>query len=51
MVVTLTHTEITRYFMTIPEADQLVIEAGAMGQLGGRVCVGYGASGPDHGLR
>ena len=28
--VTLTHPEITRYFMTIPEAAQLVIQAGAM---------------------
>lgn len=28
--ITLTHTEITRYFMTIPEAAQLVIQAGAM---------------------
>lgn len=36
--VTLTHTEITRYFMTIPEAAQLVIQAGAMGQ-GGDVFV------------
>ncbi|MBD1227545.1 polysaccharide biosynthesis protein [Xenorhabdus griffiniae] len=29
--ITLTHKEITRYFMTIPEAAQLVIQAGAMG--------------------
>jgi FlaA1/EpsC-like NDP-sugar epimerase len=29
--VTLTHAEITRYFMTIPEATQLVMQAGAMG--------------------
>ncbi len=28
--ITLTHPEITRYFMTIPEASQLVIQAGAM---------------------
>lgn len=28
--ITLTHPEITRYFMTIPEAAQLVIQAGAM---------------------
>jgi FlaA1/EpsC-like NDP-sugar epimerase len=28
--ITLTHEEITRYFMTIPEAAQLVIQAGAM---------------------
>ncbi len=36
--VTLTHKEITRYFMTIPEAAQLVIQAGAMAQ-GGEVYV------------
>lgn len=28
--ITLTHPEVTRYFMTIPEAAQLVIQAGAM---------------------
>lgn len=36
--VTLTHTDITRYFMTIPEAAQLVIQAGAMAK-GGDVFV------------
>ena len=36
--ITLTHLEITRYFMTIPEAAQLVIQAGAMGS-GGEVFV------------
>jgi len=36
--VTITHPDITRYFMTIPEAAQLVIQAGAMG-LGGEVYV------------
>ncbi|QIY09081.1 polysaccharide biosynthesis protein [Plesiomonas shigelloides] len=36
--VTLTHRDIIRYFMTIPEASQLVIQAGAMGH-GGDVFV------------
>lgn len=36
--ITLTHPDITRYFMTIPEAAQLVIQAGAMGK-GGDVFV------------
>ena len=36
--VTVTHPNITRYFMTIPEAAQLVIQAGSMGE-GGDVFV------------
>ncbi|CAM8636033.1 COG1086 Predicted nucleoside-diphosphate sugar epimerases [Comamonadaceae bacterium] len=36
--ITVTHEEVTRYFMTIPEAAQLVLQAGAMGQ-GGDVFV------------
>ncbi|GGI67269.1 polysaccharide biosynthesis protein [Shewanella gelidii] len=36
--VTVTHQDITRFFMTIPEASQLVIQAGAMGK-GGDVFV------------
>lgn len=36
--ITLTHADITRYFMTIPEAAQLVIQAGAMAE-GGDVFV------------
>jgi FlaA1/EpsC-like NDP-sugar epimerase len=32
--VTVTHPEITRYFMTIPEAARLVVQAGAIGESG-----------------
>ena len=37
--ITLTHPDVTRYFMTIPEAAQLVLQAGAMGGEGGEVFV------------
>lgn len=32
--VTVTHPEVIRYFMTIPEASQLVLQAGSMGERG-----------------
>ena len=36
--ITITHPEVTRYFMTIPEASQLVLDAGAMGK-GGEIFI------------
>lgn len=42
--ITLTHPDITRYFMTIPEAAQLVIQAGAMAKGGDVYVLDMGAS-------
>ncbi len=45
--VTVTHPDIIRYFMLIPEAAQLVIQAGAMGNNGQVFCAGYGGTGQN----
>ena len=43
--VTVTYKEIIRYFMTIPEAAQLVLQAGAMSKGGDVFRIKYGRAG------
>src|SRR5256885_6471560 len=46
---TVTHPEVTRYFMSIPEAAQLVLQAGLMGNGGENFVLGKGDPGKNGG--
>ena len=45
--ITVTHPDVTRYFMTIPEACELVVQAGAMGGAGDVMVLEMGDAGED----
>ena len=45
--ITLTHPDVTRYFMTIPEAAELVIQASAMSEGSEGIYTRYGKTNQD----
>ena len=46
--VTVTHPDVTRFFMTIPEASRLVLARGCVFRGGRCVCLGHGQTDADH---